>query len=176
MSSDNQEQLTISSEDTRDTDSASDLLIQVAGAVTDQPVPQQLVTPSLPSIAQPPPLPLRSSSRPTSPGPWQLTPLPPFSPLNPLQSLLVPTLQTDPLVTPNLSPVRSSSVISCPPYCEGVQYHQVPVYPIQPELLQAAHLLGDKLVEKFRNKIQLVSTSVSSLEPDLLDEALSVSV
>ena len=90
---------------------------QTPGVVTDQPPP---VPPHLSTTHQPPPLPPRPRSRPPSPLPSQhpVVPLPPFSPLNPLPSLLtVPALHTDPFVTPNHSPVRNNSVISCPPSC-----------------------------------------------------------
>ena len=173
MSSDNSEEFA-----SGECSESTSQLIPTAGAVAVQPVPPQLETLTLLRVPQPqpPPLPPRSSLHPLSPYSSQpsLKPLPPFSPLNPLPSLSVPELQTDPFVTPDLSPVRNNSVIYCPSSCEGLQYHQTPVHPIQPDLLQLAHQLGDKLLDKYRQKIHLVSTSVSSLEPDFVEEIISV--
>ena len=150
-----------------------------AVALPHSSIPQSLAVPSLPTISISPPLPPRyptRSSTPSVPQPQgQLrssnSALPPFSPLSPLPASLTPSLQTDPLVTPNSSPARHSSVISCPSSCDNTHYHQTPVNSLQPDHLRPSRRLGSALIQKYFSKIPVVSTSVSSLEPDYLEPA-----
>ena len=135
---------------------------------------------SLPTISLPPTLPPRSRPSESTPliGPKPSVPqplhpyatLPLFSPLGPVSLSITPALQTSPLVTPNTSPTRQGSVIFCPASCES-QQHQTPVTSLQPDHLRPSRRLGSKLIQKYISKIPVVSTSVSSLEPDIQQQA-----
>ena len=137
--------------------------------------PPSLNPSSLPTISLPPKLPPRSKPLQSTPliGPKPSVPqplnpyavLPLFSPLEPVSLSITPALQTSPLVTPNTSPTRQGSVIFCPRSCES-QHHQTPVTSLQPDHLRPSRRLGSKLIQKYISKIPVVSTSVSSLEPD----------
>ena len=109
--------------------------------------PQEFASSSIPSVPQPPALPPRGSH--PLPPPYPRHPvvqLPPFSPLSPLDTVQVPPLQQHPLVTPDTSPLRSSSVIACPEPCPRPQLHEVPTPVLPSHYLQSGHQLGYKLL------------------------------
>lgn len=59
-------------------------------------------------------------------------------------------------------------VISCPPTCERPLCVDATNYLPQPNLVERANSLGLKLIAKFKKTVPVVSTSVSSIESNVL--------